>query len=571
MKNGGTGIPGPILSFAKELSSLPFFKDMQKNDLTIPQWISKAFNGTLFAEHDENGKIIKDSIVQMDLRSELGVLVETGKQAIPVIANECIVRVFYFVRRFAKELKNKNVNCLKDFKNLEIEKVLPRKSPTLTRMLTIATSVFTTLDVSEAITSKKYWVTINYVGVARLVISLGNEIVWALKIRDVKNLRTMYERIERNTFTKADKRMFDGVFDSEDYEKFGLTLEETEILFNIEYYKTMHDIESTKLGPIKTKKSTWLKKWKGYINDGFPKFMNKKDAKFNWYSLGELNKKIQECNPNKTWFRLVLLEAMLFVPYFPLETKTKKNGTIIPNKDLTIDNPITGYNQKSGDKYLDDEFSKQYLFADYVTSRLRKCYNNCLNRLKSTLKDKSLSIAIALGKTLFGIIGFVLSSAYIKSHFPGLNGAAIISTFLAFSGGGVVATGGNDTTEEIKVIASGSLVLGIGGQTDASEIVGSISHIGKDTISLQSIKLVIAVKEIFLNDEKDIMYSKSIYDKYVRSIDIVKKSIKDLERQIDVANEDRKKELNRQINEAKKAVKAMNSTKEFMDECISSY
>ena len=43
---------------------------------------------------------------------------------------------------------------------------------------------------------------------------------------------------------------------------------------------------------------------------GYAGFINKVDAKINWYSSEELDKKIELNNPNKPWFRLVLLEAM---------------------------------------------------------------------------------------------------------------------------------------------------------------------------------------------------------------------------------------------------------------------
>ena len=59
---GGTGIPGPILSLAKELSVLPFFRDLNVGDNTLSVFLSKLFNGTLLAQHDENGKIIKDTV-----------------------------------------------------------------------------------------------------------------------------------------------------------------------------------------------------------------------------------------------------------------------------------------------------------------------------------------------------------------------------------------------------------------------------------------------------------------------------------------------------------------------------
>lgn len=96
---GGAGIPGPLVSFMKELSTLPFFKDSDDGNMSFRLWVTKLFNGTLLADHDENGKIIKDSIRKFDLRMEIGILGEIGRQAIPVLINQCVVRSFYFCLR----------------------------------------------------------------------------------------------------------------------------------------------------------------------------------------------------------------------------------------------------------------------------------------------------------------------------------------------------------------------------------------------------------------------------------------------------------------------------------------
>lgn len=94
----GTGLPGPLVSMLKELSVLPFFKNMDINDMQLSVWISKLFNGTLLARRDEAGNITEK--VKFDLRTEIGLAHELGRQALPVVINECIVRGFYFIRRF---------------------------------------------------------------------------------------------------------------------------------------------------------------------------------------------------------------------------------------------------------------------------------------------------------------------------------------------------------------------------------------------------------------------------------------------------------------------------------------
>ena len=132
--SGGTGIPGPILALAKEIATIPFFKDIKvAADMSLSLFLSKMFNGSLMMQRDENGQIIKESVIKFDLRGELGVTVELCKQAVPVIANECIVRAFYFIRHLAMVMKENCVSCLADMKKIEWSSVKPANNPTIAR------------------------------------------------------------------------------------------------------------------------------------------------------------------------------------------------------------------------------------------------------------------------------------------------------------------------------------------------------------------------------------------------------------------------------------------------------
>lgn len=153
------------------------------------------------------------------------------------------------IRQLARQIKEIHVTSMDDFKKINIKEMLPVNSPAITRMLTIATGVFTALDVSEAVITKKYWVSINYVGIGRFTLALSDEMLRALKRRDVCKIKDMYERIYQNTYTDTDQRIYERMGDDMDmdYDEFGLNEEQTEILYNLEYYKTLHDIECTKI------------------------------------------------------------------------------------------------------------------------------------------------------------------------------------------------------------------------------------------------------------------------------------------------------------------------------------
>lgn len=202
MGSSGTGLPGPILSLAKELSALPIFKH---GEGSLSQWISKLFNGTLLAERNEAGKIVNP--VKFDLRTELGTLQQLGKQAIPVIINECIVRGFYFIRRLYGEIKEKDVRNFEDLKHIEWTKVVPAKNRTVIRMLTIATGTFTAFDVIDAAIrsaiksggiNPAFWaglvMRVNFVGVGRFAVALYSDVHMGFEKRGVEQDR----RIEYN-------------------------------------------------------------------------------------------------------------------------------------------------------------------------------------------------------------------------------------------------------------------------------------------------------------------------------------------------------------------------------------
>jgi hypothetical protein len=196
----GTGLPGPLLALAKELSVLPFFKNITMGDHSFSVWISKLFNGTLLAKRDLNGKITDP--VRFDLRAEIGVAYELGRQAIPVIINECIVRGFYFIRRFTMEIKEKDIRKFSELERVDWGRIMPFRNRTIVRMLTIATGTFTLIDSGDAairggiksggnlaIFTKEFILRVNFVGIGRFAIAVGTDFTMGMKQNKLRNVR----------------------------------------------------------------------------------------------------------------------------------------------------------------------------------------------------------------------------------------------------------------------------------------------------------------------------------------------------------------------------------------------
>ena len=191
MGKEGTGLPGPMLSFLKELSSIPIVRKLTgvdkngNNNFSVV--CSRLFTGTLLGDRDENGKILKDGQLRFDFRTELGIAHEAlkNKRYVPVLVNELLVCAFYSVSRFCNALRETSVETLENLKQMDIRDFLPWNSTALRHMRTLACGVFSAIDVTAAgvraaVRNKNnttgfaldFMQSINYIGMARLTVAV---------------------------------------------------------------------------------------------------------------------------------------------------------------------------------------------------------------------------------------------------------------------------------------------------------------------------------------------------------------------------------------------------------------
>lgn len=197
----GTGLPGPIVSTLKIMSALPIFQNKEGNN-ELSKFISRLFNGTLLANKDQYGHLDKSSIIKFDFRTELGIGAELGRQSIPVIINECLVRGFYFFRRVYQEFKNVNPKSFEEcLRKINWEKCIPFKNRTIQRMITVSSGTFVATDLIDAAVRAaisggainpasfvgRMALRINIVGVGRFVIALGTDIYMGIQKRKKEN------------------------------------------------------------------------------------------------------------------------------------------------------------------------------------------------------------------------------------------------------------------------------------------------------------------------------------------------------------------------------------------------
>lgn len=187
---GGMGIPGLFISLLHEISSLPGI-----NKTSLP-------------------KIVNDLYVKgkWDMRAELAVLNELGRQAIPVIIGEVLVRTFYFIRRLIQEC-HKNDG---DWSSVNWNNVIPLNNRTIARMITIESGTFTTVDLADAAIrsaieagpplTPAYWskfiLKVNFVGVGRFIIAIGSDVGMGIKRQKLIKKRMQYRSVD-NTLQTA--------------------------------------------------------------------------------------------------------------------------------------------------------------------------------------------------------------------------------------------------------------------------------------------------------------------------------------------------------------------------------
>lgn len=171
----GMGIPGPIVSLLKEFSAIP-----KLNQTGLPRKLKQIFEEQRF-----------------DLRSELAVLHELTRQAVPVIFNEVIVRAFYFIRRLVSEIKLKP-----SFSDVNWKQVMPWKNRTIVRMLTISTGAFTVFDLADAsiraalkssgnpaLFAGKLVLRVNFIGVGRFAVAVYSDASMGRQLQQLRDAR----------------------------------------------------------------------------------------------------------------------------------------------------------------------------------------------------------------------------------------------------------------------------------------------------------------------------------------------------------------------------------------------
>ena len=441
----GTGIPGPILSFLKELSALPFFGnyniDYKGSEIAFSQYISKLFNGT--AIRDEDGKPIR-----FDLRAEVGVIDQALSQVKSVIANECIVRGYYFVSRLLTEIKQKEIASIADIGMVDPTRVLPHNNRALKRMMSISSSVFVAVNVgnaairaaaksggSKSAFAKGVLVRLNYFGIARMALALKDDAPYIAE--DLKEL--------------IEERFGDYVRFTQDFSLLELSPRTARVLNSIEAFALENDISATKNAKQQKIKTEWAKRWREKVAlemgvDEGAYFLTEENVCSELRALGGEG-------ATTSWEALFVLELAQFKPYVPFEKHDGKQDK----------------SPKYGVDYLRKVLPTK---QDVLTSKEIKSILASRDRYERKLTG-STAKAFVGGAAVVVVTAATGGAAYAFAPLiapmiageavAGLSGAALTSASLAAIGGGSLAAGGLGMAGGTAILAGGGALLGLAG------------------------------------------------------------------------------------------------------------
>lgn len=542
----GTGIPGPMLSFFKELSSSKLMQDIsvqyKDGNISLSEALSKIFNGSYFTDPKTGERI------RFDLRTEIGIFGHIAKGAVPVLINEIITRAFYMIRRIMMVVGEQNIISYREFREVNPELYLPINSRSLTRMLTVSSGVFFTVTTSatainSAIKSKgnghlfagDFLLNINYFGIARFTLACVAD--YRFIIEDIKDLKAEYLN-----------RQY-AIYDNHDVEVlnyFTLSKDEYSILHSLQYHMCNYDIDKTKDEKDKLVKTHWRDEWSLLM------FANNiaVQEKHKLLSEDEIYSSIQisiENNQSTTWLYIVLAELLTFTPYMVLDGSDSKL--------------YKGINFKNS--YLEDIFLKrQTIIQKNEFQKFTKEYNKSINTLKNTNQKLIVGIGatvasiVVTGGLAFAFAPQIAVALAGGSIATGLSGAALTSASLAAIGGGSLAAGGLGMAGGAAIIAgSGAVIGGISVATVTSAMILS----SKEYTLQECSKILTISKEVLIDQKKDYKAVESLYKMTLKEI-------------IDLNNEMEKVKASTDFNKTqiKKIISNSKASLDYLERCSKS-
>lgn len=260
----------------------------------------------------------------------------------------------------------------------------------------------------------------------------------------------------------------------------------------VQPFKSSDDL-SSELDNVISTKHNWARIWEENVKK-YLRGVNQ-GSEINLYSsMNEIKYEINRLNEsieNTFWKYLILLECCTFSPYLP---KDKQQSD---------------YNNLKKCEFYDNTDSLVYFSeilgvdSKYV-ELFRTDHDKAIKRLSGFWKKMAISTGIGISAALASVILF---QPYVLFAAPGLSGAAAVTSGLATLGGGAIAAGGFGMAGGMAVVIGGGTLLGVGAGSSAGLMIAKMST---GAVLSESAKMEVILKDIVLGAQKDIRYFQEI-------------------------------------------------------------
>lgn len=294
---------------------------------------------------------------------------------------------------------------------------------------------------------------------------------------------------------------------AETLELFGLSINQTRILFSVDKYLIQDDIEKSKTN-VKQLKKEWLREWENAVLQ----YLRGLDSSVNsLYGLYDIHKQIDfevKQSSSLMWYYLIILEASIFSGYTPLDKDSKKYKKLkYQDQQETLKKFVVVEDYIQPD--FIDELKQEYLY------NIKKIQG----KEKKTIVTVFSALAVAAATAaLCAAFAGPIAVALVGGQFVGLYGAALTSASLALLGGGALAAGGAGMAGGLAVIVGGGAVLGLATGGAAGSVASKALLTSPDFIVSECSKFVTVLEKVIIGIDKDKDLAKRILIDYENSI-----------------------------------------------------
>ncbi|WP_026518627.1 hypothetical protein [Butyrivibrio sp. MC2021] len=520
-------MPKEVMTLLKELYKFPIFRNIPSSyndsEKLFSEWITKTFENSRYKDDEGEEK-------EFDLHEEIESLsVEAFNKSAPVLINECIVRCFYFLKKFTVEIKNKEIRTFADLDKVDIGAVLPFNNRLISRMVLISSGCFVGVNVTGATIkavlnrdkkggefAKTLLAEVDIVGVGRFIFAcVADSKYWS---DDIKVILQRRDKKKKGKDISFEDCMADEQTSSDAFAALTMDAIQTRILYSLETVAILKDIEHTVNIKDKDKKKTWLESWQsmllkgmGITEEGY--FVTNEELIY-----GEINK-VTQTEEYLKWFYLIASELIVFKPYFPLHSKEDAE-----------------YKKLKRDKYnyIDDQFArKQTIINQTEIDAIRDAYKKYKGLVSGNTQNTIIAAGVAaVTAVASGGLAFVfapgIATLIAGEAVVGLHGAALTSASLALVGGGSLAAGGLGMAGGTAIITGGGALLGVAGSGSAS-MAAILSQTNSDILIRLATKMLVFSKCVLKDRFNDI----EALDKLSKAVDVtinkVEKNLEELE------------------------------------------